>query len=113
MGKTLRMYWVKNSKETKESDLKSASGLEGGGIVDHLKDEGPAGAHLDLTDVESEAEEGLEQGALAVGLPAEGHDLGDRELLAEGHGSRLQAVVGLEPGLEGVGVHLGGGGGAR
>ena len=67
--------------------------------MNHLEDEGPSSAHLDLADVEAEAEEGFQEGALAVGLPAEGDDLGDGERLAEGHGGSLEAVVGLEAGL--------------
>lgn len=79
--------------------LEAAAGIEGGGVVNHLEDEGPSSAHLDLADVEAEAEEGFQEGALAVGLPAEGDDLGDGERLAEGHGGSLEAVVGLEAGL--------------
>ena len=67
--------------------------------MDHLEDKGAASADLDLADVEAEAEKGLKEGALAVGLAAEGHDLRDGELLAERHRRGLEAVVGLEAGL--------------
>jgi hypothetical protein len=78
--------------------------------VDHLEDEGAAGAHLDLPDVEAEAEEGLQERALAVRLAPYRHYLRNRELLPERHRRRLQPVVGLEPRL---GVGGGGGGGGR
>ena len=64
--------------------------------MDHLEDERPSGAHLDLPDVESEPEKGFKERALAVRLATNGDDLWDRELLAEGHSGGLKAVVGLE-----------------
>lgn len=76
----------------------------------HLHNQGPAGSHLDLADIEPEPEQSLEERALAVGLAAQGDYLRDGELLAERDGGRLQAVVGLEAGgggggrVEGVGV---------
>lgn len=90
--------------------LETAARLEGGWIVDHLEDEGPPGAHLDLPDVESEAEEGFEKRAFAIGLATQGDDLRDGEFLPEGDGGGLEAVVGLESGLEisrrgGGGIH--------
>ena len=42
-------------EESAHTHLESASGLEGGWVVDHLEDERTAGAHLDLADVEAEA----------------------------------------------------------
>jgi hypothetical protein len=67
--------------------------------VDHLEDEGAAGAHLDLADVEAEAEEGLQEGALPIRLTANRHDLRDGKLLSERHRRRLQPIVRLEPRL--------------
>jgi hypothetical protein len=40
--------------------------------VDHLENEGAAGAHLDLADFEAEPREGFEERALAVGLATQG-----------------------------------------
>lgn len=92
-----------NLKRLRWEDLESAAGIESGGIVDHLEDEWAACAHLDLPDVESEAEEGFEEGALAIGLAADGDDFWNGELLSEGDGGGLEAIVGLEAGFE-IGV---------
>lgn len=70
--------------------------------MDHLENERSASAHLDFADIEAKAEECFEERALAVRLASEGDDLRDWELLSEGHRGRLEAIVGLEPGL-GVG----------
>ena len=40
--------------EREKEDLKAAAGVGGGGVVDHLENEGSAGPHLDFTDVEPE-----------------------------------------------------------
>lgn len=63
----------------------------------HLQDKRPTGAHLNLTDVESEPEEGLQEGALPIRLPSESHYLRNRQLLPEGHCCSLQPIVSLEP----------------
>ena len=39
--------------------------------MDHLENEGAAGAHLDLADIEAEPKDGFEERALAVGLATE------------------------------------------
>lgn len=88
-----------NEKDREANDLKSAARIEGGGIVNHLEDERAASAHLDLADVEAEAKECFEEGALAVGLSSEDDDLRYRELLAEGNRGGLEPIVGLEAGL--------------
>ena len=64
--------------------------------MNHLEDEGPAGAHLDFPDVETESQQRFHQGALPVRLATQGHDLRDRQLLPERHRRRLEAVVRLE-----------------
>lgn len=79
-------------------NLEAATGVEGRGIVNHLQNEGPSSTHLDFTHIEAKPEEGFEERAFAVGLAAEGNDFWYRELLSEGDGGRLEAVVGLEPG---------------
>lgn len=89
-------------------DLEAAARLQGGGIVNHLQDEGAASSHLDLPDVEAKAKQGLKERALPIGLAAQGDDLRDRELLPECDGRRLEAVVGFEPGPEVGGEGLGG-----
>lgn len=40
--------------EREKEDLKAAAGVGGGGVVDHLENEGSASPHLDFTDVEAE-----------------------------------------------------------
>lgn len=97
------MIEIPNSRRLRWENLESAAGVGSGGIVDHLEDEGAAGAHLDLPDVESEAEEGFKEGALAIGLAADGDDFWNGELLSEGDGGGLEAIVGLEAGFE-IGV---------
>ncbi|POO03199.1 hypothetical protein TorRG33x02_012600 [Trema orientale] len=87
------------TQKAEERYLKAAARLKSGGIVDHLENEGATSAHLDLADIESEAEEGFEEGALAVGLATERDDLRNRKLLAEGNGGGLKPIVGLESGL--------------
>lgn len=79
--------------------------------MDHLENEGAASAHLDLPDVEAEAEERLQEGALPVGLPSHRHYLRDRQLLPERHRRRLEPIVRLEPRPGGGGS--GGAGGIR
>ena len=68
--------------------------------MNHLENERAARAHLDLTDVKPEAEERFQERTLAVGLSAEGDDLRNRKLLAEGHGGRLKAIVRLKSRLQ-------------
>lgn len=89
-------------------DLEAAARLQGGGIVNHLQDEGAASSHLDLPDVEAKTKQGLKERALPIGLAAQGDDLRDRELLPECDCRRLEAVVGFEPGPEVGGEGLGG-----
>lgn len=62
-----------------EPHLEAAARFESGGVVKHLEDEGAASAHLDLADIEAEAEEGFEEGALSVRLATNGDDFGDWE----------------------------------
>jgi hypothetical protein len=69
----------------RKENLEAAAGFEGGGVVDHLENEGAAAAHLDLADVEAEPKDGFEERVLAVGLATQGHDFRDRQLLPEGH----------------------------
>jgi hypothetical protein len=57
--------------------------------MNHLEDQGAAGAHFDLAEIELEAEEGLQEGALPVRLASHRHDLRDRELLPEIRRHRL------------------------
>lgn len=45
---------ISNESEREKEDLKAAAGVGGGGVVDHLENEGSAGPHLDFTDVEPE-----------------------------------------------------------
>ena len=45
---------AKQREREKEEDLKAAAGVGGGGVVDHLENEGSASPHLDFTDVEAE-----------------------------------------------------------
>jgi hypothetical protein len=69
----------------RKENLEAAAGFEGGGVVDHLENEGAAAAHLDLADVEAGPKEGFEERILAVGLATQGHNLRDRQLLPERH----------------------------
>jgi hypothetical protein len=66
-------------------DLEFASRFEGSRVVDHIEDEGAAGAHLDLADIEAEVEELLQEGSLPIRLTTNHHNLWDGKLLSELH----------------------------
>lgn len=48
--------------------MEAAVGFEGKEVVDSLENEGAAGAHLNLVDIEVEPEDGFNERALSVGL---------------------------------------------
>lgn len=64
--------------------------------MDHLEDKRPSSSHLDFTNIEPEPQKCFKERALSIGLATECDDLGDRELLSEGDGGCLEAIVGLE-----------------
>lgn len=77
-------------------NLKPTAGLKRIGVVNHLYNERASGAHFDFTHIEAETQQRFQQRTLAVGLTAQHHNFGDRDLFSECNGGRLQPVVGLK-----------------
>jgi hypothetical protein len=62
--------------------------------VDHLENEGEAGAHLDLADIEAEPKKGFEERTLAVGLATHRERDGTDNVVFEvGGGAVLLGIV--------------------
>jgi hypothetical protein len=81
----------------RKENLEAAAGFEGGGVVDHLENEGAAAAHLDLADVEAGPQGGLrgENSCRRIGHPgprSPGSSASPRTPRRH-----LETVVGLDP----------------
>lgn len=70
--------------------------------MDRLKNKRVAGAHLDLPDIDSEAKEYLQEGALPIILPTFDNDFRDEHLLTKRHHRSLKVIEKLEPRLHGI-----------
>jgi hypothetical protein len=64
--------------------------------VKHLKDERTASTHLDLTNIETEAEERFKEGTLSIRLTSNGNNFRNGESLAECNRGGLESVVGFK-----------------
>ena len=57
-------------------------------------------ANFDLANIESEPKKGIEEGALAIRLVAEGDNVRDQEFLSKSNSGGLEVIIGFESVLE-------------